>query len=978
MIPLFSPNGLEHSLVIPIFIGIVLTHQLVERYGLVFSGLVVPGYLAPILISQPESVAAILIEAMLTYLVARGLHSLSHRTGWLVPVFGRERFFLIIVVALGLRILLESFVFPALVERSAGPLVAAAVGGRFGAIGLIVIPLLANLFWKPGVGRGLAQVGLTTGAVAFVLVALVYPLTNFDLTRLDVVFEDVALDLASSARAQVFLLTGALVASRFNRTQGWDFGGILVPALLSVALLEPLRLLATVGEALAALLLGRFLTAIPPFNRVALTGGRVVLFLFSLVLLLKIGMGWLLHWFDPSLLATDLSGFGYVISALIASKLWTKGTRTTLWPLLSVSVVTFFVATAVSASLAGAGLLLSRDPEGLPAGVGPPPSLATSTLLTTRPDLAPPSRDELLDLRGALREALEVPLRGGDHSRLLSVAGRRAVEVRALALPHPYLSLTRSAGAAALVRTGSRSDLVLSVVGGHDPWGASLVAAQLVEDLGPGVVVAAPPSRELTLRRIEPLAVVLAQRPRRYVLEIVGSADPNQARLDVFGELHDAIHSLRARLPGLRLVAPGSLADKRAKQIGRLAQRGFARLTLGEAAVERFLGGELPTQWAWLHTRFAALGRAPQTQGLDPTLLRLEANLVQRLWLDPAKVRPLALLSQAQALGFQLERLNEPFPGGRRCLILSDASRGRGALLVALDASAGEAYVDVPAPDRYPGSLQAGLQLFLASEARALGVGARFSQARGPSPEEPKDSQDIAQLVHEVLARQASLDGRPPALAIQVRGSRPGLEAQAMFAAAQPLQPTRAADEEALGPWFTAARRVGWTVALVPDDQAGSYDSSGTQAAVLRRARGQGGLSGLWLAPHSRRGLRVASRPPSEAALAGLGFPLDPRPLNLSLGDLSRGAGSTPRELEPLLRARASSESAAFFLTELEDLPPSWSASVLVDPDYGLPLLLLRGSEDRWVLVNPAGQGAHEDLESFLRLRGALCAGGPE
>lgn len=953
MIPVFSPNGMEHSLVVPIFIGMLVTHQLVERYGLVFSGLVVPGYLAPILISQPESAAAILVESMLTYLVARGLHALSHRTRWLVPLFGRERFFLIIVAALAVRLSLEAFVFPALIERSAGPLVAAAFSGRFGAIGLIVIPLLANLFWKPGLGRGLAQVGLSTAAVALILTFLVYPLTNFDLSRLDIVFEDVALDLAASARAQVFLLTGALVASRFNRTQGWDFGGILVPALLSVALLEPVRLGATLLEAVAAVLIGRFLTKLPPLNRITLTGGRVVVFLFSVVLLLKLAMGWVLHWFDPSLLATDLSGFGYVISALIASKLWTKGPRTTLFPLVGVSAITFCVATAVSATLATGSVLLQATPEPLPTRPNQRHSLVALTLLTARTDLSPPSRAEFLDLRQPLLQALELsPLQSS--ARLIRAARERGVEVRRLDLPEPYVWLRRSGGAAALIRLQGRSNLVLSVVGGGDAWGASLVGAELAQRLQPGVVVGAPPQDSLRLSRSEPLALVLDRRPERFVLEVVGSADPEAARLDVFGELHDGLQILRARLPRLELAAPGVASDERALRMARAAQRGFARLTIGQQAVEELLGGPLPLQRAWLHERLARPATSPSPPLEE--LLALQRDLVRR-FLRSGTSRPRALERHAAALGLQLERIREPEPGGEsEFFLLGDPARARGALLLG---PPGSEHVEIPQPKLYPGTLQAGLQLFLARGAHSLACAG-----------EVPGSFELVSLAQQVFAR--AQQGAPRAL--QVRGARATLGREALFAPPQPLTPSRAIDEVALRDWLGAAKKAGWNTRIVSDARSGGFDLSGSSAARLRRKSGQVGVAGVWLGPEQRRSLSVSTvtRARNMAGVAGL--PVDTDPLAKSLKDLSPPGGAKPRALSELFAAWREGSPAAL-LTELQALPLGWSGVVLLDESYRVPLLLLRGPDEAWALLNPNGRGEFLELARFLSLRGGICWG---
>jgi hypothetical protein len=48
----------------------------------------------------------------------------------------------------------------------------------------------------------------------------------------------------------VILLTGTWIAARYNLLYGWDFSGILIPALLALACFSPIRLITTGAEAL--------------------------------------------------------------------------------------------------------------------------------------------------------------------------------------------------------------------------------------------------------------------------------------------------------------------------------------------------------------------------------------------------------------------------------------------------------------------------------------------------------------------------------------------------------------------------------------------------------------------------------------------------------------------------------------------------------------------------------------------------------
>ena len=70
---LLPPGGLDQSIVLAVLLGVWVTLLFTETLGWVFVGLVVPGYLASVLVVQPATALVIVAEALLTYLVARGL-----------------------------------------------------------------------------------------------------------------------------------------------------------------------------------------------------------------------------------------------------------------------------------------------------------------------------------------------------------------------------------------------------------------------------------------------------------------------------------------------------------------------------------------------------------------------------------------------------------------------------------------------------------------------------------------------------------------------------------------------------------------------------------------------------------------------------------------------------------------------------------------------------------------------------------------
>ena len=70
-----------------------------EWFGWVFSGLVVPGYMAAVAVVRPLSIVLVLVEAIVTWALVRGLGWLLSRTGVGTPPFGRDRFIWIVVLS---------------------------------------------------------------------------------------------------------------------------------------------------------------------------------------------------------------------------------------------------------------------------------------------------------------------------------------------------------------------------------------------------------------------------------------------------------------------------------------------------------------------------------------------------------------------------------------------------------------------------------------------------------------------------------------------------------------------------------------------------------------------------------------------------------------------------------------------------------------------------------------------------------------
>ncbi|MGH7295351.1 MAG: poly-gamma-glutamate biosynthesis protein PgsC/CapC, partial [Polyangiaceae bacterium] len=219
---LFPESGLSRSIITTVFVGLVVMVFMNEAFGWVFSGLVVPGYLAPILLIQPWSALIIVIEALLTHGLVRFFSDTLSRAGprGLGPwreFFGRDRFFAYLLFGVLIRAVGEGFLFHAI-----GALLNDKLGlsidyrNNFYSVGLIVVPLLGNMFWKPGIRRGLVPVGVSIGLTYAVIRYVLIPCTNFSISSFELSYGYYATTSTGHTKAYLVLLVSAYLASRAN------------------------------------------------------------------------------------------------------------------------------------------------------------------------------------------------------------------------------------------------------------------------------------------------------------------------------------------------------------------------------------------------------------------------------------------------------------------------------------------------------------------------------------------------------------------------------------------------------------------------------------------------------------------------------------------------------------------------------------------------------------------------------------------
>ncbi len=320
------PSGpLQGSVLVTIFVGIVFAVLFAEVFGWNFSGLVVPGYLAPILIVMPFALLVILLEALLSYALVRWLSDRLGRWRLWPPLFGRERFAVIVLSSILVRVVVELWGLPVIgawVQQWAPTF---DFRSRFFGIGLLAVPLVANVLWKPGVVRGLGQLSVLTGLTWAFTSFILLPLTNFQIGRFYNMYETAALDFAASPGSYAVIIVGCLLVARANLKLGWDTGGILVPTLLALGLLaQPWSLFSTLGEACLILALLAMVKRLPGIRGLTFEGPRLLLAAYALGFALKCGIAaWASRWW-PQWPYEHAFGYGYLLTSLIAIKMWQK------------------------------------------------------------------------------------------------------------------------------------------------------------------------------------------------------------------------------------------------------------------------------------------------------------------------------------------------------------------------------------------------------------------------------------------------------------------------------------------------------------------------------------------------------------------------------------------------------------------------------------------------------------------------------
>lgn len=346
------PGGLSSSVITTVWIGVMVVVFFNLRFGTTLSGLVVPGYLIPLFIVHPVSGFVILIESILTYFIARGVADRGLVRLGLGEMFGRDRFFMLILISVLVRVISDGFLLPQLASLLAQWGAPYEVRSGLHSFGLIIIALCANQLWNGGIKVGGLSLTLYLVVTYVIVVYLLMPYTNFNISTLGYMYEDIASSILASPKAYIILITAAFISSRMNLRYGWDFNGILIPSLLALQWYDPMKILATFAEAVIILLFAQGVMLLPLMRQVNIEGARQLLLFFNVGFVYKLLLGFVVIYWMPQEKVTDFYGFGYVLGTLMALKMYQKGiairfTRTTL----QTSLVAMVLASILGFSL---------------------------------------------------------------------------------------------------------------------------------------------------------------------------------------------------------------------------------------------------------------------------------------------------------------------------------------------------------------------------------------------------------------------------------------------------------------------------------------------------------------------------------------------------------------------------------------------------------------------------------------------------
>ena len=578
---LFPEGGLAGSVITTVWVGVAVMCFFNLRFGWVLSGLVVPGYLVPLLIVKPFAAVVIGVEAVVTYILV-WLFSEKLAPGRFPSLFGRDRFMGLVLASVAVRLIFDGILLP-----EASMWLETHFDRRIDwennlqSFGLVVISLLANQFWKPGLARGLVMAAITIGLTYVIVRFGLMELTNFRISGVYYLYEGLSSSIYASPKAYMILILTAIIASHYNVKYGWDFSGILIPALIALQWYQPTKILTSFGEAIVIYAIARAILRMPFMANVTMEGGRKLLLFFNISFAWKMALGWVIVWQGFDVKTSDYFGFGYLLSTLIAIKAHDKD----IFPRLARSTLQVSLAGAVMGNIAGFTI-----------------SAATGRVV----DTSEASGEERSERAGAALDELVVNAIGDAHVRRARGGG----------VPLPDESLASLEKLVELLDTDLKD-----------------VATHFDQTVGGWRVVRVGGSKVAILRADGQGHELLVFDPSVDTNRAIVLPDPSALPgLGAAGLALYAYHEARWLAVGVPFaetdVVDVLLANTRAKPIALTAGNGQPRLFLGDASASAIDVSQLRRHVPDLSL---TLGKADDTAAAQPATRRLDAATIARL-----------------------------------------------------------------------------------------------------------------------------------------------------------------------------------------------------------------------------------------------------------------------------------------------------------------------------------------------------------
>lgn len=772
---LFPSNGMDRSLHVAVLIGLVLSTFFTEAFGWTYAGLVVPGYIATVFAASPVTGAVVVVEGIVTYLLVALIGRWVTKTGAWSTAFGRERFYLFIVCAVVVRLAMDGWALPWLGARYQ-----LDRAHELYSLGLVLVPLVANAFWNAGLVNALPRIGLVS-LLTYALLLLLFHTTNLSVSRFQVINDSLSLKFLQEPKAHLILVLGAFLGARNNVRYGWDYNGILVPGLLAVAWYEPMKLATTAAEALTVYFLCVQITKRAPFSRMLIVGPRRMLMAYVVGFVVKLAGSHVLARVAPGVQLIDYFGFGYLLPALIAVKIWNKeDAGVVLMPTLQVSITAFVLGNGLGWAL-GRVLPAEAAISVAPAAVQERASVAMALMLgdSSQRLAVQVSRSDTRAGDTARDLAADILARGAPGDASLAAASAVGVQVtragggaRPFFVIAPYVDdpeATPPAPRAALRKSeGAERWIVLAEPRGAGS-GLPVVAERIASAIGADAVVLLSPYAELRAddvlfaRRIErllaPVNVIVVSEG-----DVAAGSAPVLEVAERFGAL-DATALERALGRPLDLHWRGAAASEEGPWpaaprpwpaaprviVAPDAVETVADVALDAPAVVRWSGALVPELRA--HVRELTTTEPPFRPPSIEELRLFDAVLVPAM-LAPVESPSAWVRAIAGQLGFRWVRIG-PGAGPARAWALVEpgtSRRGWPTWVVRSGAARTEMLVEVPAPLWEMGTAGAALAIAEALEARGLLIHGALPDADPLGASDPRrwsGRRSFFQRVHE-------------------------------------------------------------------------------------------------------------------------------------------------------------------------------------------------------------------------------------